>query len=91
VSDVVAFLFGMITMGYLLAALFFAKFWRGTRDPLFASFSVAFGLLAVNQAIPTLIAVPREELTLTYLLRLGAFALIAIAIIYKNATGKSNG
>lgn len=84
----IVFLFGMITMGYLLAALFFLKFWRRTGDALFAIFSVSFCLLALSQGIPMLLAVPREEQTWTYLLRLGAFVLIAIAILYKNAAGK---
>ena len=78
------FIFGMTTMGYLVAGLFFAKFWNRTRDPLFAIFAAAFWLLAVNQALLTLVVVSREEQTWTYLLRLAAFSLLAVAIVYKN-------
>ena len=84
-----AFVFGMITMGYLVAGVFFAKFWKRSRDPLFAAFALAFWLLALNQAIVSLIAVPREEQSWAYLLRLAAFVLIAGAILYKNAAARS--
>jgi hypothetical protein len=83
------FVFGIITMGYVVAGLFFAKFWRRSRDPLFAIFAVAFWLLALNQAIVAVIDVPREEQSWAYLLRLAAFILIIVAIVYKNAASRS--
>jgi len=82
------FVFGIITMGYVVAGLFFAKFWRGSRDPLFAIFAVAFWLLALNQAIVAVLDVPREEQSWAYLLRLAAFILIIVAIVYKNAASR---
>jgi hypothetical protein len=86
---VLDFVFGMITMGYVVAGLFFAKFWRRSRDPLFAIFAVAFWLLALNQAIVAAIDAPREEQSWAYLLRLAAFILIIVAIVYKNAANRS--
>ena len=83
------FIFGIITMGYVVAGLFFAKFWRRSRDPLFAIFAVAFWLLALNQAIVSVLDVPREEQSWAYLLRLAAFILIIVAIVYKNAVRRS--
>jgi hypothetical protein len=83
------FLYGAITMGFVLAGLFFAKFGQRSRDPLFAIFAVAFWLLALNQGL--LIVVPREEHSLIYLLRLAAFALIAAAIVQKNAASRRAG
>ena len=80
------FVYGMITAGFLIAGLFFAKFWRRSGDPLFAIFAVAFWLLALNQAL--LLLVPREEQSWIYLLRLAAFALIAAAIVHKNAAAR---
>lgn len=85
----IAFFYGMITAGFLIAGLFFAKFWRRSRDPLFAIFALAFWLLAVNQAL--LMLVPREEQSWIYLLRLAAFALIAVAIVRKNAAARRSG
>ena len=75
---------GMITMGFLLAALFFFRFWRRTRDLLFATFGAAFVLLALNQAVVALALLPREEQPYAYLLRLVAFGLLIVAIIRKN-------
>ena len=71
------FLSGVITMGYVIAGLFFLRFWSRTRDSLFIAFACAFWLLAVNQALVALAGVPREEQSWIYLLRLGAFTLIS--------------
>jgi hydrogenase-4 membrane subunit HyfE len=80
------FLSGMVVMGFLLAGLFFAKFWTRTRDALFAIFAAAFWLLALHQGLLIGGAVPREEQGWTYLLRLAAFSLLAVAIVYKNVS-----
>lgn len=75
---------GLITMGFLVAALFFLRFWRQTRDGLFAAFAAAFALLAVTQALLAFSHVPVEERSPLYLLRLAAFAIIIAAVIAKN-------
>jgi hypothetical protein len=80
------FLSGIITMGFLVGALFFARFWTRSRDLLFLAFSVAFCLLALNQTLLTLTAVSSEGQSWIYLLRLAAFVVIALAILYKNLT-----
>jgi hypothetical protein len=79
-----AFFSGLITMGFLIAGLFFLRFWRRSGDLLFAAFAVAFWLLATNQALLVLADVPAEERTWFYLLRLVAFGLIIAAITFKN-------
>jgi hypothetical protein len=84
-----AVLNGMVTMGFLIAALFFLRFWRRTHDGLFVIFAIAFGLLALNQILIGLSVVPREDQGLLYLLRLAAFALLIVAIVRKNFAGKS--
>ena len=76
---------GMITGGYLIAGLFFVKFWKRSHDALFAAFAMAFWLLALNQFLLVAAHVPREEQSWIYLLRLAAFVLIAVAIVQKNA------
>lgn len=82
---------GLITMGFLVITLFFFKFWRRTRDALFAAFSISFGLLAINQALTTLIDIARDERSYVYILRLLAFLIIIVAVIHKNsATGSKN-
>ena len=42
------FIGGALMLGYLVLGLFFLKFWRRTRDPLFMMFAFAFWLLAAN-------------------------------------------
>jgi hypothetical protein len=76
---------GLLTMGFLLAALFFLRFWRRTRDSLFASFALAFSLMALNQAVPVLFNVASEDQAGIYLLRLAAYGVIIAAILAKNA------
>jgi hypothetical protein len=78
------FVNGIITMGYLVAGLFFLKFWVRSSDVLFIIFAVAFWLLAASQILLVVLKVPREEQAWLYLLRFAAFALIVIAIIHKN-------
>jgi hypothetical protein len=48
-------------MEFLIAGLFFLRFWTRTRDFLFAAFAAAFWLLAANQALAVMIDVAREE------------------------------
>lgn len=79
-----AFAAGLVTMGYAIAAVFFLKFWRQTRDRLFLTFALAFVLMALNAGLPPLLDVPREEQSPFFLLRLAAFVLIIAAIIGKN-------
>src|SRR5688500_1685217 len=44
------FLHGATSMGCIVAALYFLRFWRDTRDRLFVLFSIAFAVLAANRA-----------------------------------------
>jgi hypothetical protein len=78
------FVSGAITIGYVIAGLFFLRFWTRTRDGLFGAFACAFWLLALNQALVALAGIPREEHSWIYLLRLAAFTLIIVAIVRKN-------
>lgn len=78
------FLNGMITMGFVIAAFFFFRFWRRTADWLFMAFGIAFLLFTLNQALIVLSGIPREEQSFLYLLRLAGFVVLALAIIGKN-------
>ncbi len=84
-GDLSAFLSGAITFGFVVAALFFARFWRRTGDGLFLAFAIAFALLGLNQALLVLSGIPVEERSPLYLIRLVAFLLIIAAIVRKNA------
>lgn len=81
-----AFVAGLVTMGFVIAGLFFIRFWRHTGDGLFAAFASAFMLLAINQAVAELFDLGREETGWVWLLRLAAFVLIIVAIVKKNLT-----
>ena len=83
-----AFVAGAITMGFVVAGLFFLRFWQRSGDGLFVAFAAAFGLLAINQALAYLVDLGREEVGWAWLLRLTAFLLIIAAIIGKNVSAK---
>ena len=78
------FLSGAIAFGFMVAALFFLRFWKRTRDALFLAFAVAFALLGLGQAVQALANIPQEERSYIFLIRLTAFTLILIAIVRKN-------
>jgi peptidoglycan/LPS O-acetylase OafA/YrhL len=75
---------GILTMGYLVAALFFLRFWRRTHDRLFMCFAGAFALLAVQRVALVIAADWMEDAPWLYLIRLTAFVLIVFAIVSKN-------
>jgi hypothetical protein len=82
------FLSGAVTMGFMIAALFFLRFWRNTRDGLFLAFALAFFLLGVVQGLLALGGVPREHSSWIYLIRLAAFVVILGAVIRKNLAAR---
>ena len=90
-SAMAIFLSGMTTMGFMIASLFFLNFWRRTRDQLFATFGIAFFLLAANQVAIALSSSPRDEQLWVYALRIAAFGLLIAAIIRKNVGGGRSG
>jgi hypothetical protein len=80
----VAFFSGALCLGYLVAALYFLRFWRDTKDRLFVFFASAFAVLALQRISLMLVpASPALELP-SYGLRLLAYLLILTAIVDKN-------
>jgi hypothetical protein len=75
---------GALAMGYLVAGLFFLRFWRETRDRLFLAFAVSFTLLAVQRVALALVGGTTDAALPLYGLRALAFLLIIAAIIDKN-------
>ena len=78
------FLDGATMLASLGVALFFLKYWRTTGDRLFAVFSAAFAVFAVNRVLLVSLDEESEYRTGVYLLRAAAFTLIALAIVDKN-------
>lgn len=82
--NVTEFISGMLTMGYLVAGIFFLRFWRDTRDRLFAMFGAAFFILAIQRFGLDVAGDQSERATLWYYVRLLAFVIIIVAIVDKN-------
>lgn len=83
-ADFGGLLAGLLLAGDIIAALFFARFYRDTRDRLFLWFGAGFALLAVSRVIishPDLL--PNDPI-IAYIIRLVAFLLFLGAIIDKN-------
>ena len=82
----IEFLSGAVTLGFIVAAVFFLRFWRKTADRLFLAFAMAFFLLALNQALAQWLGAADERVGYTYLLRVIGFILILAAIVDKNVS-----
>ncbi len=80
---IVQFLMGISTAGFMVAALFFLRFWSRTRDQLFGAFAAAFALLSIERFLLFLTS-GDEPRSAIYVLRLISFCLIGIAILRKN-------
>jgi len=78
------FLDGATALACCAIALFFLRFWRDTHDRLFGILALAFLVFAINRVVLTALQDGDEARTLVYVVRLLAFALIAIAIVDKN-------
>lgn len=75
---------GMIIMACFVAALFFLRYWRETRDRFFLFFALSFTLEGVGRIILGLQRYSDEQEPFIYLIRLAAFSMILIAILDKN-------
>lgn len=78
------FLLGVIVTCSLAAGVFFLKFWKRTRDPLFLAFGAAFLIEGLNRIGFLLVERPNEGSPAMYTVRLLAFLLILMAIVRKN-------
>jgi hypothetical protein len=77
------FMEGACAFGFLIATLFFLRFWRRTHDRLFLYFAIAFLIMAANHAVVSLWQIPGQR-AYFYLPRLVAFLLIICGIVDKN-------
>jgi hypothetical protein len=79
-----SFIGGANTFGFLLIALFFAKFWKRTRDPFFGTFALAFLVLGIGRIVEAGSRMTHASTPAVYVLRLLAFSIIIFAIAQKN-------
>ena len=75
---------GAIAVGWLLAGLFFFRFWRHTRDRFFLFFALSFWLEAANRVALGVWAAANEHDPILYGVRVVAYGLILLAIWQKN-------
>jgi len=78
-------LMGAIAVGWLLAGLFFFRFWRQTRDRFFLWFALSFWLESANRvALGMMLPGSEEDHPAIYFLRVVSYGLILLAIWQKN-------
>ncbi|HEX3756295.1 MAG TPA: DUF5985 family protein [Rhizomicrobium sp.] len=82
-GTLLAILTGMVAMSFLIASLFFLRFWLRTRDNFFLLFAAAFAVYGADQFFLGWAANSEDE-PLFYLPRLVTFGLIVLAVINKN-------
>lgn len=75
---------GATAMGCLALAVFFLRFWVRSRDRLFAMFSGAFAVFAINRVQLAMLVSSHETDVLVYGVRALAFGLLLFAILDKN-------
>jgi Family of unknown function (DUF5985) len=83
-SRLAPFILGAIAMGSAIAAVFFTRFYRDTRDPLFLYFAAAFAMEAFNRTLLAFEPLPNEASPHLYVLRASAYSLILVGIYVKN-------
>lgn len=87
-SQIDAFLLGLIVMECLTAATFFLKFWRSTSDILFGAFAVFFSIEAAIRISLFFYAKPNEASPAVYIIRFIGLVLVLAAILRKNYGGR---
>jgi hypothetical protein len=83
---IAGFLLGIIVTASLVAAAYFFKFWRQTRDPLFLGFAAAFLIEGINRTCFLFVPSPESGSVILYTVRLVSYLLILVAIAHKNRT-----
>jgi uncharacterized membrane protein HdeD (DUF308 family) len=79
------FLLGYIAACSLVAALFFCRFWKQTRDLLFLGFAIFFAVQGVVEVILLDFPRPNEGIFWLSLLRFVPILAVIAAILLKNS------
>lgn len=80
------FAWGVLAMASLIAALFFVRYWRASRERLFGYFALFFAGMTANWTVLAMIDHPVDEARQVhaYMIRLVASVVLIIGIIDKN-------
>ena len=81
---VIHFLLGVLSTMFGVAALFFLKFWRRTRDRLFLAFAAAFFIEGLTRLPLLVVDAPADTGPSIYVARLVGYLLVLAAIVQKN-------
>ncbi len=84
-------LLGSVAAASIVAALFFLRFWRSTRDRFFLFFALSFFIEGVNRVALYESVGLHEDAPLYYIVRLISYGLIIAAIVDKNRRGRPPG
>lgn len=79
-----AFLLGFIVATSFVALLFFLRFWKSTRDPLFLAFGIFFAVQSVSQSAVLSLSHPNQGAIWIFVLRLLSVLGVLAAILWKN-------
>jgi hypothetical protein len=82
---------GALAMGFAVAGMFFLRFWRETRDRLFAFFALAFFVLSINRVGFAFFSDSDIRGDYLYWVRLVAFTIILLAVVDKNIKRSPSG
>ena len=83
-QSIQTFLLGVLAVMSAVAASFFFRFWKQTRDSLFLSFAISFGFASLEQTARLFLEHPNEGSPWIYMIRLFTYLLILAAIYKKN-------
>jgi hypothetical protein len=78
------FLLGFIAACSLVAGLFFLRFYRSTRDPLFLAFLVFFVVQGCTNAAVLELPQPNIGTPMLFIVRLLSVLVVLAAILWKN-------
>ncbi len=82
------FILGALAAMFVVAGVFFLRFWRESRDPLFLAFAVSFLIRGFNRFPRAIMARPNVGSPWNYVIDLLASLLIVAAIVKKNMAQK---
>lgn len=82
------FLLGVVATCSLVAAAYFYRFWRKTRDGLFLCFALAFLIEGVNRSAFLALDDPQGGNSVSYSIRFVSYLLILGAIAFKTGARK---
>lgn len=75
---------GMLSAAFLVAGVFFLRFWRESRDTFFLAFAASFLMEAANHISIAFLPKPNLGSPWNYLVGLCSSVLILAAIVQKN-------